>query len=209
MQSNGPVRKGGVSAEWTQELQAVEATDLAAAGVPHVSLPRRKVASASSIAPVGLDLSTRDLDQEVSASLVVRPPRRRRLGAIVGGAVAGCALILVAAGVARVGHASAEDSRAVAATAPSPQTTAPSSPAAPVIPVAASPQAATAPPASDGSTGTVRVEAPAKPGHVWLDGKKLSSPSALVSCGTHQVKVGRHKTHSIDVPCGGDIDVSK
>jgi hypothetical protein len=44
---------------------------------------------------------------------------------------------------------------------------------------------------------------------VWLDGKKLSSSSALVSCGTHQVKVGRHKTHSIDVPCGGEIAVAK
>jgi hypothetical protein len=44
---------------------------------------------------------------------------------------------------------------------------------------------------------------------VWLDGKKLSSGSSLVSCGTHQIKVGLRRAHSIDVPCGGEIGVTK
>jgi hypothetical protein len=59
------------------------------------------------------------------------------------------------------------------------------------------------------STGTVRLDRPATAGRAWLDGKKLSSSSALVTCGTHQIKVGRGRTHSIDVPCGGEIGVSR
>jgi hypothetical protein len=60
-----------------------------------------------------------------------------------------------------------------------------------------------------GSTGTVKLVRPAVAGRVWLDGKKLTSPTALVSCGTHQIKVGFKARHSIDVPCGGEIAVSK
>jgi hypothetical protein len=223
MQSGGPVRKGGVSAEWTQELQAVdviEVNDPSKEAAPKVALPRRGPPSASSIAPVGLDLPTRDLDEEASVSVVLRPAKRRRLRGIVVGALVGCALILVAAGIARVVHASDEDNsaaRPTAAAAPA-KTTDTSRAAAPATAAAAATTttAAAAPAAvptpttaSEGSTGTVRLDAPAKAGHVWLDGKKLSSSSALVGCGTHQVKVGRHKAHSIDIPCGGEIAVSK
>ncbi len=59
------------------------------------------------------------------------------------------------------------------------------------------------------SSGTVRIDKPAKSGHVWLDGTKITSASALVSCGTHRIKVGHGRTHSIDVPCGGEIGVSR
>jgi hypothetical protein len=215
MQSGGPIRKGGVSAEWTQELQAVDidVVDVASGGptgAPRVSLPRRRAPSASSIAPVGLDVPTRDLDQEVSASLVVRPMKRRRLGAVVVGAIAGCALILIAAAIARVGHASDETSHLAAAPA-APPTSAVQA-AAPATATSPAPAPATAATTTSGdraSTGSVRLDGPAKPGHVWIDGQKLSSSSAIVSCGTHQVKVSRHKAHSIEVPCGGDVAVSK
>jgi hypothetical protein len=93
----------------------------------------------------------------------------------------------------------------VAATASAP-------PAAATAPVAAvatkpSPAAAAAAPPDPASAGTVRLGRSTLVGHVWLDGKKLSAPSVLVSCGTHQVKVGHGRKHSIDVPCGGEISV--
>jgi hypothetical protein len=78
------------------------------------------------------------------------------------------------------------------------------------VPGTSSPAATASPSPNDtASTGTVRLDKPAVAGHVWLDGKKLSSKSALVSCGTHQIRVGRGRTHSVDVPCGSEIGVSK
>jgi hypothetical protein len=124
------------------------------------------------------------------------------------GAIAGCALILVAAGIARVGHASSSpDVTSSPATLPATTATATTTfPAATLAPAPAIP----APTSLDlSSTGTVRLDRPATAGHVWLDGKKLSSSSAMVSCGTHQIKVGRGRTHSVDVPCGSEIGVSK
>jgi hypothetical protein len=44
---------------------------------------------------------------------------------------------------------------------------------------------------------------------VWLDGNKLTNANAVVTCGQHQVKVGaRGKPHAIDVPCGGELNVT-
>jgi hypothetical protein len=54
----------------------------------------------------------------------------------------------------------------------------------------------------------LRVERPAVPSHVWLDGKKLVTPSALVSCGAHQIKVGHGHARSIQIPCGGELVIS-
>jgi hypothetical protein len=221
-------RKGNVPVEATQELQALDvleivetlknaprATPGSAAG-PVVT--RKSLASNSSIAPVGLDLMPQRAiaDEEVNATMQVRlPARRRRLGGIVIAAIAGCTLILVAAGVARVGHASsAPDPASSPALAALPATTAAATtppgvdPSPATTPAPATTAAATASPTLS-STGTVRLDRPALPGHVWLDGKKLSSRSALVSCGTHQIKVGRGRTHSVDVPCGSEIGVSR
>ncbi|HEY1695091.1 MAG TPA: hypothetical protein VGG39_23145 [Polyangiaceae bacterium] len=208
--------------EATQELQALDVLEIVETLKPKLGLgPRRPSQSNSSIAPVGLDLATSDGvergDEEVNPTMEVRlPMRRRRLGVIVVATVAGCALILVAAGIARVSHASSPAATVSPSTAaagtpdpsvPSTSATAapapvpPPSPAAPVTP---SPTTSTG-----ASTGTVRLDRPATPGRAWLDGKRLSSSSALVSCGTHQIKVGRGRTHSIDVPCGGEIGVAK
>ena len=207
-------RKGNAPAEATQELQSLDVLEIVETlkARPDVALPRKSLTSNSSIAPVGLDLAPERAaaDEEVNPTMEIRlPARRRRLGAIVIGAIAGCALILVAAGIARVSHASSSPESTSTATPATPVTT---TAAAPVAPPAPSPgTAATAAPAttSNASTGTVRLDRPARPGHVWLDGKKLSSTSALVSCGTHQIKVGRGRTHSVDVPCGSEIAVSK
>lgn len=222
---NAPVRKPVVPVEATQELQAVDVLEvLGTKGLPSAGATRRPLGSQSSIAPVGLDLAVSGRagaeEEDRGTSGHVLPPPRRRFKGLVIGVVSGCALILVAAGVARVVHASDEPSSTAHASAPS--TLAPAQPAAaPATPPAATgatpPAAPSHAPAgiaaastSDGtSTGTVRIDRPAKPGHVWLDGKKLTSPSALVSCGTHRIKIGHSRTHSIDVPCGGEIGVSR
>ncbi|HEX3344187.1 MAG TPA: hypothetical protein VHS09_06415 [Polyangiaceae bacterium] len=207
--------------EATQELQALDVLEIvetlknaprATAGAVRGPIVTRKaLASNSSIAPVGLDLAPRrgGGDEEANPTMELRlPMRRRRLGGVVIAAIAGCALILVAAGIARVGHASSTPDPASSppVTAAAVATTA----APPAVPGTSSPAATASPSPNDtASTGTVRLDKPAVAGHVWLDGKKLSSKSALVSCGTHQIRVGRGRTHSVDVPCGSEIGVSK
>jgi hypothetical protein len=215
---NIPKRKGNAPVEATQELQALDVLEIVEMLKPPsvTTKPARKAitsTSNSSIAPVGLDLTPgrAATDEEVNPTMEIRlPVRRRRLGGIVVAAVAGCALILVAAGIARVGHASSTPDTAAlppSTTTTTATATATSVPLATTPPPVATSAAATS---SDGaSTGTVRLERPATAGRVWLDGRKLSSTSAMVSCGTHQIRVGRGRTHSIDVPCGSEIAVSK
>ena len=217
---NIPKRKGNAPVEATQELQAldvlaiVETLKSAPRATPGKAVGRKSAGSNSSIAPVGLDLMPlrAGADEEVNPTMEIRlPPRRRRLGGIVIAAIAGCALILVAAGIARVGHASSSPAPASspAFTATTAAVTATSAPLD-TTPAATSTPSNPAPASLGGpSTGTVRLDRPAIAGHVWLDGKKLSSTSALVSCGTHQIKVGRGHKHSVDVPCGSEIGVSK
>jgi hypothetical protein len=218
---NAPVRKPVILAEATQELQAADVIEVLGTKTTGKSgVTRRPLGSQSSIAPVGLDLAVGasagdEEDDRGTTGHVFLPSPRRRLKGLVIAVVSGCALILVAAGVARVVHASDEPVSAshLSAAAPVTTTQATSAPMA-----TSTPAPATASPASasvgatspDGtSTGTVRLDRPAKAGHVWLDGKKLTSPSALVSCGTHRIKIGHGRTHSIDVPCGGEIGISK
>lgn len=212
---NGPERKANAPAEATQQLQAVDVLEIVETLKPPSVGPalRKPAPSNSSIAPVGLDLMPRQAatDEEVNPTMEIRlPVRRRHLGGIVLAAVAGCALILVAAGIARVGHASSEPAHAPAPPAAAADTTSATATAplaAPTAPASTANSSAATTGAS--STGTVRLDRPATPGHVWLDGQKLSSSSAMVSCGTHQIKVGHHRTHSIDVPCGGEIGVAR
>jgi hypothetical protein len=177
----------------------------------------RSRGSPASIAPVGLELAEEVVDEppKVQQTGSVRIPlQRRRLGGVVVAAVATCALILVAAIIARVSHASNEPPPAAARPISMTATTATTTAGAPTQPQSfggAQPApAAVAPPAPEPpTTGTVRLERPATTGRVWLDGKKMTSGSAVVSCGAHQVKIGRGRTRSVQVPCGGEIVVSK
>jgi hypothetical protein len=57
--------------------------------------------------------------------------------------------------------------------------------------------------------GTLHLERSVTPRFVLLDGKKLSSRTEVVACGTHQIKVGHSKAHPIDVPCGGELTVAR
>jgi hypothetical protein len=143
-----------------------------------------------------------------SRRLVWLPARRRKLTRIVIGAVAACALILVAAGVAHMLRPS-QDAAAFAATG------AASATLPPALTTASPPAATTAPPPpvpavpDAPQTGTLHLLHPAAAGKVWLDGQKITVASATVSCGDHQLKVGRAKAHTITIPCGGDLKVSR
>lgn len=139
-----------------------------------------------------------------SIRLQLAPLRRRRLRRVVLAAVAACGLILIAAGVARLAHANS------VATA---ENTVPSASmvSAPRANVAVAGPVTAAPPVADvPRTGTLRLQHPATAGKVWLDGQKITTASTAATCGTHQIKVGtRGKLHAIDVPCGGDVNVSR
>jgi hypothetical protein len=174
----------------------------------------------TSVAPVGLEMTDdgevyggeQSTASQITASIRV-PLRRRRLAGIVIGAIAGCGLILVAAVIAKASHGKSvgaegqghEGSGGVVAPAPLTDREG--------LPTTPSPANAASPPpvvAEVPVTGTVRLQRPAVPGRVWLDGKKLSSPSALVGCGTHQIKISaRGRTRTVEVPCGGEIVISK
>jgi hypothetical protein len=115
-------------------------------------------------------------------------------------------LLLIAAVVIHL--ARAKDSSAFAATNAAPTPSAPAAP--PSNPVTAAPVAAPAPPSAEPQSGTLSLQRPAAAGHVWLDGQKLNAGSATVVCGKHQVKVGAHgRAHAVDVPCGGEVHVSR
>jgi hypothetical protein len=141
------------------------------------------------------------------AAIVARDPqfpeRRRRLVRVVAATVSACAMILVAAGIAHLLHpspgqvASAPITIVENAQAPSPP------------PAVATVDPTPAPPAPP-TTGTLQLQKPALPGHVWLDGKKVSQAEQTVSCGKHKVKVGTWgRAHTVDVPCGGQLKVTK
>jgi hypothetical protein len=53
------------------------------------------------------------------------------------------------------------------------------------------------------SSGTIT-----SPGSAWpmfIDGKRITAASAIVSCGHHMVRVGRAKAHDVVVQCGATI----
>jgi hypothetical protein len=147
-------------------------------------------------------------DAHSLAAMVARDPqfpeRRRRLVRLVAGTVGACTLILVAAGVARLLHPSPGPAVAT------PITIAENAPAPAPPPPTAAPDPPPAEPPSAPTTGTLRIQKPALPGHVWLDGKKLSQAEQAVACGKHKVKVGTWgRARTVDVPCGGEFKVTR
>src|SRR6266480_3588890 len=145
----------------------------------------RSGGSPASIAPVGLEAADDVVDdaprERVQQTGSVRiPVQRRRLGGIVVAAVATCALILVAAIIARVSHASNEPpptaavpmsaTEAPTRNTPSVPDRVPTPETARAAPTALA-QASSDPP----TTGMIRVERPSVAGRVWIDGKKMTS----------------------------------
>jgi hypothetical protein len=152
-----------------------------------------------------------DSTGSVSVSVRILPARRRKLTRVVFAALGACTLILVAAAITHVARSSSSESTAMAATGEPAATaaTAAPPPAAAAAPPAA-PAVAAAPALDAPTTGTLRLQRPAVPGKVWVDGQKIVASSATVACGTHQVKVGAHgKAHAVDIPCGGELKLTK
>lgn len=210
------VRKPVASLEATQQRQPL--VELVRA--PTTPPIRQPALSQWSMAPVGLDLQRRAerpekaaaADEQTSPMMEIPLPRRHRhLGVFLVGALSACAFVLVVALVGRMVHASAAppsgEARPSSAEVTAPSAPAAASPASP--PPTAASVASTLTSAAGPSTGTVHLDRLASPGRVWLDGKKISAGSAIVSCGTHQIRVGLRRTHSIDVPCGGEVTVAK
>jgi hypothetical protein len=162
------------------------------------------------------------------------PLRRRLLRRVVIAALSACALILVAAGITRVVHASSEPdhvarasassgNRATPAIAPSTAGAASASgataaqgtsaaganEAASAVGTSAAPSGGTGTPQSAPMTGSLHLERNLTPRWVLLDGKKLTSRTEVVACGPHQIKVGPNRAHPIDIPCGGELSVAR
>jgi hypothetical protein len=120
--------------------------------------------------------------------------QRRRLGAVVTGAMGLSVCILLAAGV-RARMNEPLDQTAVAAALP----------AVLEAPAAAAQPWRTAASDAPATSGTVT----SRGGALFIDGARISAKSALVSCGHHQLRVGRSKARDVDVPCGGTLVVDR
>ena len=184
--------------------------------LPPMRARKRSGRPASSMAPVGLELGQlRDLDEEVNPTMELRPARpRRSFVGVVLAAVGACVLLLVLAVATHAARPGNPESPIAAATVPPPPDTALAamSPSAPTPASGGSTSAAgqtIAGTPGTPTTGTLRLRRPAIPGHVWVDGAKLSASSALLSCGSHNVRVGFGHTHKITIPCGGEIALNR
>jgi hypothetical protein len=175
------------------------------------STARPSYPSVSSLRPVDIDVNAADSSVGSMDDLALRRERLRR---IVIGTLVACGLILIAAAGAQVARASAgahaaEPLANLTQRAPA----IPDSPApAPVEPTSASSAAPTAaaPAAETPAIGTLRLRWPAVPGHVWLDGEKVTSSSAVVACGPHELRIGpKGHPRSVRIPCGGELRVSR
>jgi hypothetical protein len=173
------------------------------AAVALPAAPRPSTPPASSLRPVDIEAPP-ILSTEGEGHLAIRRERLRR---IVLGTLAGCGLILIAAAGAQVARASAStvSSQPVAVLTRAAE---PASVDPPPATAVAAPEPAAIPEAP--SIGTLHLHAPAVPGHVWLDGEKVTSSSAVVACGKHELRVGaKGHPRTVDVPCGGEFRVSR
>jgi len=203
------MQPGRSGPEATQEIDASDVLEV-------IQVTRDERHSSPSLMRVGIDLDVGRYDETCQIRLA---QRRKALSRYVIGVVGVSCLILIASLVKR--GASSEGPSATSpppvAAQPAPTTPAippPPSPPAPVsIPappaVAPQPVASRAADTIGSTSGSIRFSAPAKPGWVWLDGKRLTGTSAIVSCGTHQVKVGYLAKHAVVVPCGGEVVLSR
>jgi hypothetical protein len=201
------MRPGLSGPEATQEIDPSDVLE-----VLQVTPDKRH--SYPSLLRVGIDIEMPRNDETCQLPVVTR---RKELSRYVIGAVGVSCLILVTAFVKREVGASngptATSSMSSPATAPRPTATALAVPPPPPAPAqSAAPTVAellAADEAADSNSGSIRFVRPAKAGWVWLDGKRLTGTSAIVTCGTHQVKVGYGAKHAVVVPCGGELVLSR
>jgi hypothetical protein len=208
------IEKGGLAARPAPLPRFEEPVDEISVEIVPDESPRFRTSSASSIAPVDLNLAP-PLDDEMTGSIdVVATARRKRFGLLVGAAVGACsALLLLAIGFKLAGSSSDGDLAKASGVGTTVQTTPAAttqSPAA-ATPITTTPAAkgmtAAATPATASTIGTLVIESKAK--KVWLDGKRLNGSSAMIPCGSHTVKLGKSSVQTVDVPCGGEYHVSR
>ena len=203
------MRPGLSGPEATQEIDASDVLEV-------IPLTPDKRHSYPSLLRGGVDIDALRNDETCQMRVATR---RKELSRYVIGAVAISCVILVMAFVKR--EVGASDGPTASAPMPSPATPAtaarptapaPAIPPPPPVPVPSASPLAVQPSASDttdSTSGSIRFVRPAKPGWVWLDGKRLTGTSAIVTCGTHQVKVGYLAKHAVVVPCGGELVLSR
>ncbi len=181
-------------------------------------LPAVERAQAPSVAPVAMDVEVAvhlrppqrrpppaDSTMQIILDLT-RVPRRipqRKLGWVVALAVGVSVVILVVGFVRRATSERDEETRATLATMVAPQkpTATPSNPIAvkPTTPSTAKSEPGNVTPSTVGT-----VVGPA--GRVYIDGKQVRGTSAIIPCGTRNIRVApSNKTNRVDVPCGGEV----
>ena len=190
------MRPGLSGPEATQEIDPSDVLE-----VLQVTPDKRH--SYPSLLRVGIDIEMPRTDETCQMRVATR---RKELSRYVIGAVAFSCLILVIAFVKREVGASngptATSPMSSPTTAARPTATATAtSPAIPPPPPPASAQSSSptvaellAADTPDSTSGSIRFVRPAKAGWVWLDGKRLTGTSAIVTCGTHQVKVATSRS---------------
>jgi hypothetical protein len=179
----------GTAADATDEYDVQEVLDM-------LEVAARARRSYPSLAPVGLDVEALIEDESMPEAHLVR--RRRNLSRYVIGAVSVACAILVASVVKHSVHGG-DPASSRASARPAPVTVRDPAPQPAPIPPSPIPGEATA--------GLLRFTAPL--GWAWLDGQQLSGTSAFVPCGTHHVQIGGEEQHDVDVPCGGEVVVSR
>jgi hypothetical protein len=109
----------------------------------------------------------------------------------------------------RVAHAAAvpalDAPRAVLPTVGAPEGAPVALGEAPRAPAPSSPQAAPPPQAESVAAGSGTITSPGSRWPLVVDGKRISTVSAMVSCGRHTVRVGRSKPRDVVVPCGATV----
>jgi hypothetical protein len=173
----------------TQEIAAVdilEETPIDAHGAPRTEVP--------SIWPLAVDPFPAETTFKIA-----KPPRRGLRGVVVGAMALSLAILIAALSHAPGGDGPPATAAAPAAPMTTVGTTATETTVAPEAPRTATAEAT----ATVSSSGTLTSPGPSWP--MFVDGKRITATSAIVSCGVHTVRVGNTRARKIDVPCGGTI----
>lgn len=123
--------------------------------------------------------------------------RRRVMLAVVGSIMAGCLTLLVVA-IARphaAGTSAAAPLRAASATALSVPPVTPSDTGWAPVPTAT----------VVATSGTIMASSKS----ITIDGTRLTSSVATVTCGKHSLRLGRGPARNVVVPCGGTLAVER
>jgi hypothetical protein len=156
--------------------------------------PPRPSPGPASIAPFAVSVAPPRPTAESTFKIEAMPAPRKRLGAVVLGAMGMSVCILLLAAVrSGVADSAPEQVSSVSAALP------------PVVSGLATRASGAWEPSTAPSSGTIESHA----GTITVDGTRITAKSAIVTCGHHQLRAGRAKSHDVDVPCGGTLVVDR